>query len=198
MQHYAAPTPKRHYGYSNSDRVLLLDKGKLRKHQRTPKSNRLKTADVYWDRNGVKRYKGNANLRPTQNLVEKAAVLFMFKVAQYLYRKYVQFNIRVACHPYPPKHTVPIDSQRWGPRIYPMPFARRVVDLLEEMKSTRKGAPVAPAAVPDARDVFAQWPSSISEDWEYSALADVYTYLRGNRNLKIPPTWRGIIPDRLA
>ena len=69
MQHYQGPTPKRHYGYSNSREVLTLDKGKLKKHQRKPKDQRIRTADVYKDGNGVKRYKGNANLRPTQILV---------------------------------------------------------------------------------------------------------------------------------
>lgn len=68
MQHYGAPTPKRHYGYANTPVVLNLDKGKLKKSDRKPKEDRIKTADAYVDRNGVKRYKGNANLRPTEIL----------------------------------------------------------------------------------------------------------------------------------
>ncbi|CAL1161775.1 unnamed protein product [Cladocopium goreaui] len=148
MQHYQGPTPKRHYGYSNSRAVLTLDKGKLKKHQRKPKDQRIRTADVYKDGNGVKRYKGNANLRPTQ--------------------------------------------------IYPMPFARHVIDSLESMKATCKGAPALPSEVPDARDSFTQWPVVNSEDWQFSAMAEVFQYLRGNRHLDIPQQWRGIIPDRLG
>ena len=69
MRHYGAPTPKRHYGYANTNKIVLLDKGKLRADQRAPKEKRVKTCDSYVDKHGVKRYKGNANLRPTQNLV---------------------------------------------------------------------------------------------------------------------------------
>ena len=68
MQHYAAPTPKRHYGYSNSPVAMRLDKGKLEKHQRKPKGERIPTADIYFDKKGRRRYKGNANLSATENL----------------------------------------------------------------------------------------------------------------------------------
>ena len=78
MRHYGAPTPKRHYGYANSSKVNLLDKGKLHAHQRLPKDQRVRTADAYTDARGVKRYKGNANLRPTQNLVTLQQNMFFY------------------------------------------------------------------------------------------------------------------------
>lgn len=77
MQHYSSPTAKRHYGFSNSREVLRLDKGKLREDQRPPKKNRVKTADSYYDRKGVKRWKGNKNLRRTEILeVNYISLLF--------------------------------------------------------------------------------------------------------------------------
>ncbi|CAL1136900.1 unnamed protein product [Cladocopium goreaui] len=148
MQHYQGPTPKRHYAYSNSRDVLSLDKGKLKKHQRKPKEERIRTADVYKDRKGKLRYKGNANLRPTQ--------------------------------------------------IYPMPFARHLIDRLETMKATAHGAPVLPSEVPDAKDTFLQWVDVCHEDWQFSGMSDVFQYLRGNRNLSIPEHWRGTIPNHLG
>ena len=68
MRHYGSPTPKRHYGYSNSGVVMRLDLGKLYTTQRAPRSQRIRTADVYVDRHGTKRYKGNKNLRSTETL----------------------------------------------------------------------------------------------------------------------------------
>ena len=79
-----------------------------------------------------------------------------------------------------------------------MPFARHVIDSLESMKATCKGAPALPSEVPDARDSFTQWPVVNSEDWQFSAMAEVFQYLWGNRHLDIPQQWRGIIPDRLG
>ena len=68
MIHYSAKTPKRHYGYSNSAVALEFDKGKLTQSDRKPKSERIRTADAYYDKKGVKRYKGNSNLRSTEFL----------------------------------------------------------------------------------------------------------------------------------
>ena len=68
MQHYASPTPKRHYGYSNSPVAMRLDKGKLLQDQRKPKHERIATADIYFDKKGHKKYKGNRNLSATENL----------------------------------------------------------------------------------------------------------------------------------
>ncbi len=47
---------------------MRLDKGKLEKHQRKPKEERIPTADIYFDKKGRKRYKGNRNLSATENL----------------------------------------------------------------------------------------------------------------------------------
>ena len=37
-----------------------------------------------------------------------------------------------------------------------------------------------------------------SRDWQYIDFGEVYNCLRGSRKLKIPPNWRGVIPDRLG
>ena len=76
MRHYSSPTAKRHCGFINSREVLRLDKGKLREDQRPPKKDRVKTADSYYDRQGVKRWKGNKNLRRTEIL--EVNYIYMF------------------------------------------------------------------------------------------------------------------------
>ena len=78
-----------------------------------------------------------------------------------------------------------------------MPFARHLVDMLEDMKSTCRGAPVPPEQVPDAVVTFTQWPQVCQTDWQFIDFDELYTYLRGNKNLQIPPKWRGVIPNRL-
>lgn len=83
-------------------------------------------------------------------------------------------------------------------RIYPMPFARHLIDLLDDMKATAAGRPVPPVDVPSALQSFSQWPEMIPGDWQFVDLAELYNYLRGNRNLQIPQQWRGTIPDRLG
>ena len=45
-----------------------MDRGPLKKHQRKPADQRIRTVDVYTDGKGVKRYKGNRNLRPSEIL----------------------------------------------------------------------------------------------------------------------------------
>ena len=94
---------------------------------------------------------------------------------------------------------LPIGQTAWlaRPRIYPMPFARRLVDLLEPMKETAKGCPVAPVPTPKAVDTFNQWPEINPDDWSFADFGEMFVYLRGNRHLIIPEEWRGKIPDRL-
>ena len=48
--------------------ALEFDKGKLTQSDRKPKSERIRTADAYYDKKGVKRYKGNSNLRSAEFL----------------------------------------------------------------------------------------------------------------------------------
>jgi len=80
-----------------------------------------------------------------------------------------------------------------------MPFARKMVDLLEEMKATAAGCPSVPAEIPEALRCITEWSEKVSsEDWQFADFAALYQYLRGNRHLQIPQTWRGTIPDRLG
>ena len=69
MGHYSSPTPKRHAAWGNSPAIRKLDRGKLHISKR-PKTG-VRTAELYEDRNGKKRYKGTKALRGTERLVSK-------------------------------------------------------------------------------------------------------------------------------
>jgi len=66
MGHYNAPTPKRHYAYSNSKAIHKIDKGVLQGWK--PKKEKVKTAERYVDASGRQRYKGTKQLRSTETL----------------------------------------------------------------------------------------------------------------------------------
>lgn len=84
-------------------------------------------------------------------------------------------------------------------RVYPMRFARALIDLTDKMKSTALGAPELPAVVPTALEVFREWPQgNDSEEWPFAHFDVMFNYLRGSRKLKIPPEWRGTIADSLG
>ena len=71
MLHYNGPTPKRHYGFSNSRQVSQIDAGKLRGWATLKKilkdsGKTHQLVDHYVDKSGKRRWKGNANLRASE------------------------------------------------------------------------------------------------------------------------------------
>jgi len=186
MQHYSAPTPKRHYGYSNSAVTLALDKGPLKKDQRKPKEERIRTVISYFDKKGVKRYKGTQNLRPTENLDYCFVVFWMYEKFETQYLKIALITV-----------LLPFTATR-KPRIYPWPFARALVDMVENMKETASGCPRLPDEIPSAFETFNSSWDGPSDIWQYVDFSGLFTYLRGNRKLKIPSEWRVVIPNRLG
>ena len=68
MGHYLAPTPKRHFAYSNSMAMNKLDKGVLSGWKKRKNKANVKTAVTYIDKSGKKRYKGTPALRATETL----------------------------------------------------------------------------------------------------------------------------------
>ena len=63
MLHYGAPTPKRHFAYSNSRCVLKLSRGKLRGWRKNVSAKR--PVRHYQDKHGKKRYVGTKFLTST-------------------------------------------------------------------------------------------------------------------------------------
>lgn len=82
-------------------------------------------------------------------------------------------------------------------RIYPMPFAREVCDLVEDFKATCKGQPAVPHVVPRAIDTFNQLEWLDTSVWHQVDLRSVFNYLRRSRRLKVPSEWKDFVPDKL-
>ena len=80
-----------------------------------------------------------------------------------------------------------------------MPFARALIDKVEDMKRTARGQPALPMEVPSLLETLsAPWPSTeLDCECEFAGFGEVFNYLRGNRKLQIPDEFRGIIPKAL-
>lgn len=79
-----------------------------------------------------------------------------------------------------------------------MPFARAMLDLVEEMKATVKGQPaLPPQGVPSAMVTITnlQWDDP-TDIWRYAGFDQLFKYLRGSKHLRILHEWREIIPRR--
>lgn len=68
MQHYKAPTAKRHYGYANSPVVRRLDRGTLQRTKHGSDQQKIQTCEKYYDGSGKLRYKGTRHLKGTEPL----------------------------------------------------------------------------------------------------------------------------------
>ena len=79
-----------------------------------------------------------------------------------------------------------------------MPFARAVLDLVEEMKRTRQGQPQLPQEVPSAFESFVASGWQNSDVWQLADLESVFAYLRHGKRLQIRSEWRAIVPATLV
>ena len=86
--------------------------------------------------------------------------------------------------------------QNVSPRHYPMPFARAMVDIVEQMKAARRGCPQLPEVVPPFQEVLT-WDWLESDVWQCAGLDDLYKYLRGASALKIPQDLKRHFPKEL-
>ena len=60
-----------------------------------------------------------------------------------------------------------------------MPFARTVVDLIEDMKATCNGKPQIDGPLPTAWETMQMTWESNNELWEFVDFQEVFSYLRG-------------------
>ena len=82
-------------------------------------------------------------------------------------------------------------------RVYPMRFARQLVDMRAELISDKFGAPDAPDRLPTAVETFSAMPDDSPDQWPHSDLKSVYNYLRGSKHLRIPSQWEPHLPKRI-
>ena len=85
-----------------------------------------------------------------------------------------------------------------GPRVYPVAFAREILDSVEDMKATAHGQPALANPLPTALETFTtmEWPTD-DDIWGFVDFAQLFNYLRNNRSLRIPTEWRAVVPKNM-
>ena len=80
-----------------------------------------------------------------------------------------------------------------------MPFARAVVDLVEEMKATAEGQPQLPPRelLPPAIETFTTAGWEESDTWQFADFIPVYNYLRRCKHLVVQREWQTLLPIKL-
>lgn len=82
-----------------------------------------------------------------------------------------------------------------GLRNYPAKFGQKMATLMNDLISEKKGIPELPESTPSAESTFS---SMTFEDlWSEAYLTSVCHYLRGGNYLKIPPSFRELVPKKL-
>jgi len=79
--------------------------------------------------------------------------------------------------------------------IYPPAFGRKLANLWSKLTSEKTGMPPLPERVPPATETFDAL--SFSDVWQDANMASVCYWLRGGKDLKIPDSFRGLLPKRL-
>ena len=80
-------------------------------------------------------------------------------------------------------------------RCYPAKFGLKLVELFHEMTENKSGMPVLPEQVPCAEDTFSSM--QYEDFWEEADMISVCRYLRAGVHLRIPETFRKLLPKRL-
>ena len=83
-------------------------------------------------------------------------------------------------------------------RVYPHRFARAVLDIVETLKATCRGQPqITHGQTPLATETMQLTWDHDKDLWEFVDFEELFVYLRGSKNLRIPDCWKDIIPRRI-
>ena len=68
--------------------------------------------------------------------------------------------------------------------------------ISEGLKANRRGCAEVPDVVPSPEELVSL-ATGPGDDYQFADLSSVYRYLRGGRRLRIPESWRAVVPSRL-
>ena len=80
-------------------------------------------------------------------------------------------------------------------REYPAAFGLKLTKIMKALRKDKARVREVPAALPTAEELFASM--EYGDEWEESQMREVCRYLRGGCNLKIPETFRPLLPSVL-
>ena len=115
----------------------------------------------------------------------------MVKSLDWVFKRLIYTTVPTCFFAYPIPCSLPIL------RVYPMAFARAVVDLIEDMESSCAGQPQLPAVTPSVLETLGMEWHVDADLWSSAGFDELYKYLRGSKRLKIPPEFRPFIPDQI-
>lgn len=78
------------------------------------------------------------------------------------------------------------------PRTYPPRFAKKICELMPQLKMHGEGRPDA-----SGTDVFSDLKDYPWSDWPEGNIIEVIRYLRGNVDLDMPSEWKACFPRKL-
>jgi hypothetical protein len=67
--------------------------------------------------------------------------------------------------------------------------------MFNKLISEKRGMPELPQTIPSTEEIFKSM--DFSDMWHEASMASVCHYLRGGIHLKIPPSFRDLIPKKL-
>lgn len=82
-----------------------------------------------------------------------------------------------------------------GSECYPPQFGLKFVEIFHSLISDKLGMPELPLTVPSAEETFASL--EFSDVWSEASMVSLCHYLRSGIHLKIPPSFRELLPAKL-
>ena len=193
MSHYSAPTPKRHYAFSNSGAIARLDRGRLHlaTHQ-AQRKEKVVTAKRSRNAAGKITYQGTDALRQTEQLARMESssdtCIYKFKAKNLLY---IQIRYKFDTPDLPVTKLKP----SWRPREYPMQFGRHLANNCEALKAACESKPLIPSDIGQATEIFESMQYGVKPElWAFADLKSVFKYLRGGKSLNLPHEWKHLVP----
>lgn len=183
MGHYGHVSPKRHKAFTNNKWAAKFNLGKMKlKRFRASQDPQDKPTVRYVDKRGRSRFHGNASLK----LSQWPGVIGREPKSEP--HSSDPFSID-------PKHGLAHEcAASFLPRVYPVRFGWKTVELMPKLKSRGQGRPVLPETLPSGPEIFNAMSWHTEKDWSDARLKPVLVYLKGNRSLNLPDSWKAVFP----
>ena len=188
MAHFGSASPKPEQGWTNNRYFSKLNRGPLKKADKDKCS--IKTVRKTISKtNGRVGYVGTSELKGTQwgpHLFLHASIQPTFQLFQHL--KYmIQLYIWMD-----PLTYYGLVSKFSALRVYPVPFAEKIKELLPDLTSKAEGMPVIP--IDDNTSGPETFENMVWSTWDEAHLMPCIRYLRGAKDLQVGYDWKNAFP----
>ena len=185
---YGAKTPKRQYAWSSSTAIRRLDVGWRRMRAE------VATVKHYINKEGRRCWQGTKHLRGTQILAYICCMICcMFLALGWKFWEYIKKHL-IYMHAY--LGFIEAKGMNFGKnlRTYPLPFANAIVNLRDDLISSRPMEHVPSHDLPSGPQILAGMPDDDAGLFSFADLSSCYRYLRCGKGLKLPQQWHRFMP----